>query len=188
MRRINLRIEKDNIVIRSATVDDVVQLNKWWNDGKVMEHAGFPNGIGESLEDTIENIKNRDRFRELCIIEIDGKAVGELSFSIKDNTAYPGWKICDFDYQNKGYGTKIIKMLFEFLFTDEEINSLVSVEKIFWDTMLDNKRAQHVYENKIGARRLGIRENAWKDQLGNLRSFVEYEITREELFNSFKGD
>lgn len=53
-----MRIQKDNIVIRSATVDDVIQLNKWWNDGKVMEHAGFPNGLGEALEDTIENIRS----------------------------------------------------------------------------------------------------------------------------------
>jgi len=79
-----MRIEKDNIVIRSATVDDAIQLNKWWNDGKVMEHAGFPNGLGESLEDTIENIQSKnDELRQLCIIEIDGKAVGELSYRIK---------------------------------------------------------------------------------------------------------
>ena len=52
-----MRIQNENIIIRSATIDDAVQLNKWWNDGKVMEHAGFPNGIGESLDDTIANIK-----------------------------------------------------------------------------------------------------------------------------------
>ena len=42
----NMRIQKDNILIRTATVDDAVQLNKWWNDGRVMEHAGFPYGLG----------------------------------------------------------------------------------------------------------------------------------------------
>ena len=68
-----MRIQKDNIVIRSATIDDAIQLNKWWNDGRVMEHAGFPNGLGESLEDTIEIIKSRnDEIRNLSIIEIDG--------------------------------------------------------------------------------------------------------------------
>lgn len=46
-----MRIQKDNIVIRSATIHDAIQLNKWWNDGRVMEHAGFPNGLGQSLED-----------------------------------------------------------------------------------------------------------------------------------------
>lgn len=180
-----MRIEKDNIVIRSATIDDATQLNKWWNDGRVMEHAGFPNGLGESLEDTINNIKSREgKLSQLCIIEIDGKSVGELSYSIKDdNAAYPGWKICDFSYQNQGYGPKIIRMLFEFLFTDEAINSKFLIEKIVWDTMLENKRAQYVYENKIGARKTGVRKNIWKDQAGKLRTAIDYEISREDFFN-----
>lgn len=182
-----MRIEKDNVVIRSATINDAIQLNKWWNDGTVMEHAGFPNGLGEPLEDTIDIIKSRgERLRHLCIIEIDGKPVGELSYKIeRDNVAYPGWKICDENYQNKGYGPKIIKMLFEFLFTDEDINSRCPINKIVWDTMLENKRAQHVYETKIGAKKIRIRENVWQDQLGNLRTFVEYEISREDFFKRF---
>lgn len=91
-----MRIQKDNIVIRSATIDDAIQLNKWWNDGRVMEDVGFPKGTGESLEDTIENIKRREgKLNDLCIIEIDGKPVGELNYNIKGNIAYPGWKICD---------------------------------------------------------------------------------------------
>jgi RimJ/RimL family protein N-acetyltransferase len=180
-----MKIQKDNIVIRSATIDDAVQLNKWWNDGSVMEHAGFPKGLGEFLEETIENIKSRNNeLRQLCIIEIDGKAVGELSYSIKGNTAYPGWKICNFDYQNKGYGTKIITMLFEFLFTDEIINTICPIDKISWDTMLENKRAQYVYENKIGARRIGVRKDCWKDQTGKLRTAVDYEICREDFFHN----
>ena len=181
-----MRIQKENIVIRSATIDDAIQLNKWWNDGKIMEHAGFPNGLGETIEDTIENIKSREnKLNQLCIIEIDGKPVGELSYRIKGDKAYPGWKICDFNYQNQGYGTKIIMILLEFLFTDGDINSTFSVNKIILDTMLENKRAQHVYEAKIGAKKIGIRENTWQDQVGNWRSAVDYEITREAFFDLF---
>ncbi len=181
-----MRIRKDNIVIRSATINDAVQLNKWWNDGKVMEHAGFPRGLGESLEDTIKNIRGWEgKLSQLCVIEIDGKLVGELNYRIKgDNAVYPGWKICDFSYQNQGYGPKIIRMLFEFLFTDEAINSKFPIEKIVLDTMLENKRAQHVYENKIGARKIGIRKDCWKDQNGKLRTVVDYELSKEEFFNA----
>ncbi|MDR7870598.1 MAG: GNAT family protein [Tissierellaceae bacterium] len=180
-----MRIEKDNIVIRSATLDDAIQLNEWWNDGLIMEHAGFPNGIGESLEETKNNIGNWEgKLSQLCIIEIDKKPIGELSYRIKgDGAAYPGWKICESDYQNRGYGPKIIMMLLEFLFTDEAINSKFSIDKVIWDTMLENKRAQYVYENKIGARKIGIQENIWQDQVGNWRSLVDYEISREEFFN-----
>ena len=181
-----MRIQKDNIVIRSATTHDAIQLNKWWNDGSVMEHAGFPNGLGESLEDTMNNIRSWEgKLSQLCIIEIDGKSVGELSYRIKgDNAAYPGWKICDFSYQNRGYGPKIIRMLFEFLFTDEVINSKFPIEKIVWDTMLENERAQYVYENKIGAQKVGVRKNCWKDQNGKLRTAVDYELSKEEFFNA----
>lgn len=181
-----MRIQNENIIIRSATIDDAVQLNKWWNDGNVMEHAGFPNGLGESIEDTITNIQNWERkLSQLCIIEIDGKPIGELSYRIKDdNAAYPGWKICDFNYQNQGYGPKIIMMLFEFIFTDEAINSRIPMKKIVWDTMIENKKAQYVYENKIGARKVGIRKDCWKDQTGRLRTAVDFEISKEGFFNA----
>lgn len=181
-----MRIEKDDIIIRSATVDDAIQLNKWWNDGRIMEHAGFPNGIGESLENTIANIKSWEgKLSQLCIIEINGKLVGEVSYRIKgDNGAYPGWKICDFRYQNQGYGPKIIRMLLEFLFTDESINSKCPIKRIIWDTMSENKRAQYVYERKIGAKKVGIRKDCWQDQTGRLRTAIDYEISREEFFNA----
>lgn len=116
------------------------------------------------------------------MIEIDGKPVGELSYRIKgDNVAYPGWKICDFSYQNQGYGPKIIMMLFEFPFTDEAINSKVPIEKIVWDRMFENKRAQYVYENKIGARKVGIRKDCWKDQIDKWRTAIDYELSKEEF-------
>lgn len=177
-----MRIETGNIVIRSATAADAKQLNSWWNDGRVMEHAGFPKGLGESLEDTIRNIKSWEgKLSQLCIIEIDGKAAGELNYRIGEHAAYPGWKICDDSYQNQGNGTKIIRALIEFLFTDEAINAKTRIEKIVWDTALENERAQHVYETKIGARKIDVKENAWKDQTGNWRSSVDYEITREDF-------
>lgn len=181
-----MRIQNKDIVIRSANIDDAVQLNKWWNDGNVMDHAGFPNGLGQSLEDTIRSIENWEgKLSQLCIIEIDGRSVGELSYRIKDdNTAYPGWKICDFNYQNQGYGTKIIMMLFEFIFTDEAINSRIPIKKIVWDTMIENKRAQYTYENKIGARKVGIRKDSWKDQTGKLRTSVDFEISKGRFFNA----
>ena len=179
-----MRIEKDNIVIRSANLKDAEILNRWWNDGSVMEHAGFPNGLGQSMEETIECVKrNEGRISQLCIIEIDGKPVGELDYNITGNdTVYPGWKICEKEYQNKGYGTVIISTLFDFIFTDEKINSVCKVNKIEWDTTLENKRAQYVYENKIKAVKKDVLKNNWKDQIGNWRTAVVYEISREKFY------
>src|SRR5699024_7902050 len=140
----------------------------------------------ESMEDTIDNIRSWEgKLSQLCIIEIDGKPVGELNYKIKgDNVAYPGWKICDFSYQNQGYGPKIIMMILEFIFTDEAINSKFPIEKIVWDTMLENKKAQYVYKNKIGARKVGIRKDCWKDQNGQMRTAVDYELSKEDFLNA----
>jgi RimJ/RimL family protein N-acetyltransferase len=74
-------------------------------------------------------------------------------------------------------------MLFQFLFTDPAINASIAVQRIVWDTMLENVRAQHVYEKKIGARRVRVVENAWQDQIGNWRNSVEYEIDRNTFFD-----
>ena len=35
-----------NLTIRNATVDDAAILADWWNDGTIMAHAGFPDGLG----------------------------------------------------------------------------------------------------------------------------------------------
>ena len=50
--------------------------------------------------------------------------------------------------------------------------------------MIENERAQYVYENKIGARKIRINENSWQDQLGRWRTSVDYEIKREDFFNA----
>ncbi|NLY19702.1 MAG: GNAT family N-acetyltransferase [Tissierellia bacterium] len=178
-----MRVEKDNIVIRSAVEDDAMYLNRWWNDGDVMEHAGFPKGLNLSLEETIKNIKSwENKLDELCIIEIDGIPIGELNFKIKGDTAYPGWKICEKEYQNIGYGPKVINLLLNFIFSDVDINSLETICEISWDTMAENTRAQYVYEEKIGARKTDLKRNHWKDQLGNWRDTIYYAINREEFY------
>lgn len=56
-------------------------------------------------------------------------------------------------------------------------------KKIILDTNLNNTRAQHVYE-KLGFKKIRVRDNSWKNQLGELQSFVDYELV-EECFNDF---
>ena len=40
-------LKHNNLIIRNATEKDAEQLALWWNDGKIMAHAGFPNGTGQ---------------------------------------------------------------------------------------------------------------------------------------------
>ena len=44
-------VEYNTLRIRNAAAKDAAQLAAWWNDGRVMAHAGFPNGLGISAEE-----------------------------------------------------------------------------------------------------------------------------------------
>lgn len=167
-------LKKDNLVVRPANENDAQILCDWWSNGEIMAHAGFPNGIQTDIDELIDRLsRETDNGRQL-IIEIDSNRVGEMSYSIKDKVAEIGIKICDFTYQEKGYGTKATKMLISYLFND------MKVRKIVLDTNLNNTRAQYVYE-KIGFKKTNIRIDSWTDQLGELQSAVEYELKIEDF-------
>ena len=44
------------------------------------------------------------------------------------------------------------------------------------------QRAQHVYE-KLGFRKTAVHYNSWKNQLGEMESSVDYELTADEFCN-----
>ena len=52
------------------------------------------------------------------------------------------------------------------------------------DTNLKNERAQHVYEKKLGFRRVGIETDAWQDRLGEWNSIVNYEMGKADWLAS----
>lgn len=180
VKKMNIKFE--NIKIREAEISDANILTNWWNDGKVMAHAGFPRGLGTNIKEVEKQIKSYEgKLGKLCIIEIGNIPIGEMSYGIVDGFAEVGWKLCDENFQNKGYGTKIINKTFEFIFNDKKINDTVNIEKIIWDTNLNNKRAQKVYEDKVHAIRVKVEKDAWEDQNGELQSSVLYEMPRERF-------
>lgn len=170
-----------DIVIRNATVADAVILETWWNDGTVMAHAGFPNGTGQTAEDIAAKIKSdADKVHRRMIIELAGVPIGETSYNhVEEGVAEIGIKICDFSKHDKGYGKIILSMLIAYLFDE------LGYEKIVLDTNRNNKRAQHVYE-QLGFRKVRIRENCWRNQLGELQSAVDYEMTKADLIDYAK--
>ena len=160
-----MELQHGNILLRDATKEDAKQLAEWWNDGAVMAHAGFPNGLGTTEEEVAEDIGTG-----ALIIEEAGKPIGEANYRIVDDkVAEIGIKICETDCQNRGLGRIILSMLISWLFEQ-------GFEKIVLDTNLTNLRAQHVYES-LGFRKLRINYDSWTDQLGNKQSAVDYELT-----------
>lgn len=171
-------LQFENLTIRNATTDDAGQLAAWWNDGAVMAHAGFPNGLGQTAADIAKDLKDdSDDSGRRLITELAGVPIGEMNYrNIGSHTAEIGIKICDFSLHDQGLGKKLLRMLISSLFYD------LGYEKIILDTNLNNKRAQHVYE-QLGFQKLRVRENSWQDQLGKWQSAVDYELIPQNFSN-----
>jgi len=180
-----------NLTIRDAGSSDAAQLCKWWNNGDVMAHAGFPNGLDTTLEIICESLaSDTDETHRRHIIELDGNPIGEMNYrnvtalqaaassGKSAATAEIGIKICEVSEQEKGYGTTLLNMFIGALFTH------YGYEKIILDTNTDNKRAQHVYKNKLHFSEVGVRGNSWTNQLGELQSSIDYELTRENWLSA----
>lgn len=174
-------LQRENLKIRNATVDDAKLLAAWWNDGKIMAHAGFPNGTGQTPECIAESLKkDADNVCRRLIIELDNVPIGEMVYrNMGGNTAEIGVKICDFSKHDKGYGKILLSMLISSLFND------MGYEKIILDTNLNNKRAQHVYQ-ELGFQKIQVRENSWRNQLGELQSTVDYEMHQKDFVSFAK--
>lgn len=172
-------ITHENLTIRSAEAKDAPLLGAWWRDGAVMAHAGFPRGLCLTDEEIAVSLQSdADDTRRRLIIEADGIPVGEMSYRNKGNaTAEIGIKICDFSKQNKGYGTRLLRMLCSALL------DTLGYEKIILNANLNNARAQHVFE-KLGFCKTGVRYDCWQDQLGRTQSAVDYELQKDAFLSA----
>ena len=182
-----MRLEQGKLCIKNAEKEDCKQLVSWWNDGAVMAHAGFPNGLGTNEEKVQKQIAaDSDDTRMHLVIWYDGNRIGEMSYAnlgdnleeigedaIENHTADIGIKICNPTFQEKGLGKIVLSMLIRELFSR-------GYTKIVLDTNLKNKRAQHVYE-RLGFQKVNIRMDAWIDQVGEKQSVVDYELTKEHF-------
>nr|WP_294484787.1 GNAT family protein [uncultured Anaerosporobacter sp.] len=68
----------------------------------------------------------------------------------------------------------MLSMLISDLFKD------LGYKKIVLETNLNNLRAQHVYE-KLGFQKLRVNVDAWKNQLGELQSSIDYELMEKDF-------
>lgn len=170
-----------DLLIRDAAAGDAEQLCRWWNDGNVMAHAGFPNGLGTTAgavrKQLEENKTGHAANNRRHIILWQNRPIGEMNYhETEPGTCEIGIKICDASMQNKGLGKKILSLFIRALFEE------YGYQKIILDTNAKNLRAQHVYE-QLGFRKLRINENSWQDQLGDWQSSVDYELTKEAFIS-----
>lgn len=165
-----MNITYEGFRLRNALPCDVPLLTRWWNDGRIMAHAGFADGLHTNEKEVLEKIKQDNENCRRLIIERNNTAIGEMIYFRKDeDTAEIGIKICDFQKHDKGYGKIVLSMLIQTLFGQ------MGYKKIVLDTDWNNLRAQHVYE-QLGFKKTAIHKDAWKDQQGRMRTNVDYEL------------
>lgn len=171
-----MELHYQQITIRQATAADAPLLADWWNDGRVMAHAGFPMGLGITEQEVSAYLENGN-----LILIFNDRPIGEMNYRhIDSNTAEIGIKICLSDFQSKGIGKIALSMLIEELFRN-------GYTRINLDINLKNIRAQHVYE-RLGFQKTRINYNSWQNQLGQLESSVEYTLAESYFHNYTKTE
>lgn len=171
-----MELQYQTISIRTATIQDAPLLARWWNDGTVMAHAGFPNGLGTTEEKVAAALGPGS-----LMLLYEGIPIGEMNYrSTVPDTAEIGIKICNASYQNLGIGKLALSLLIQELFQ-------MGYTRIVLDTNLKNTRAQHVYE-ALGFRKLQVNRNSWQNQLGQWESSVDYELHPNHFHNFLSGD
>ena len=166
-----MNLQYYDLTIRDALPSDAPQLVAWWNDGAVMAHAGFPLGLGTTVEREAARLPASGRL----MLEYKSQPIGEMNWRDVGGAAEIGIKICDSTMQERGLGRIALSLLCGELFR-------MGFPKIVLDTNLNNTRAQHVYE-KLGFRKVAVRENSWHDQLGNPQSAVDYALKPEDFMD-----
>ncbi len=174
-----------NICIRPLESGDEEILHRWWNDGEIMAHAGFPHGTLQGIE-SIREIVRRESAQEalfptskilmLCRRH-DMSPIGEVSYGGYDRhnqRCEIGIKICDFTAREKGFGTEALALFIDYLFMYLNLN------KIELTTMPDNSRAHHVYA-KLGFKRSGVMRGHYFDaRSGHFIDSVYMDLLKKE--------
>ena len=175
--QLNFVYDNKNFTIKSAVKTDAPLLLYWWNDGEIMAHAGFPLGLQITAQKVKENISKNSYNCQLMIIYCDDTPIGEMNYRAEGNVYDFGIKICNKEFQNGGYGTEILKQMFNYLFT------VKNAEKLTCDTNLKNIRAQYVYEYKLKMKRVKTLYYCWTNQIGEKSSATFFEITKKDFLS-----
>lgn len=168
----------DKVKLREAIPEDAELLCKWYSDGNVMVHVGFPNGLDRNVHELREHLAKKVSINNLFIIlNEENIPIGECSYNNLDKEKCNiGIKICELIYQGKGYGEDTIITFINYLFRN------YSLKHIDLDTLIENTRAQNLYR-KIGFKDIGIDSDCWGDPIGRSRSAINMTLLKEEFYN-----
>ena len=170
-------IESGRMRLKKATHQDVSTLQKWWNDGALMESVGFPKGLDISEEKVKKTLDKKNHAIMIAFDKEDGTPIGEFSYGqidIEEGTARVGLKIANLKYQGRGYGKEGLEAFLEYLFMT------YALEAVLIDTFTENKKARSLYE-AFGAETESVEKDYWTNPDGKSFDVVFYRITKERF-------
>jgi RimJ/RimL family protein N-acetyltransferase len=173
-------LKGDGFILRPIKMADASNWAKWSKDKKTVQYTSIvPLSLPKEKEWIKKTIKNKTDFTFGVVLD-DGTHIGGagLHFYPTHQKAMLGIVIGDPKYHDKGYGTKIVKILLKFGFEKLKLN------KIELTVFVKNPRAQKVY------RRCGFKkEGLLRDHVSKYGKFHdEYimGILKSEYFKKYK--
>ncbi len=137
-------IRGEKVIIRTTTRQDLADLIKLWNDGRVMQWVGFPNGLGYDagkIRDWFEKLQSQPH-RHHFTVWADGMGFcGEVYYAIDKQHQRAGLDI-KFrpEAQGQGLATDALKTLIRCVFETEK-----DVEVVWTEPHKANTASQKLY-------------------------------------------
>jgi RimJ/RimL family protein N-acetyltransferase len=158
-------------VIRATAEDDLPNIQSLWNDGRVMQWVGFPNGLGYDLERMkkwFNHLQADQDCRHFVVHDRKGNFCGELFYrkDMAHKRAALDIKLLP-EAQGRGIAAEALKALIRLVFSNEpEINA------VWTEPSEENAAARKLYA------RCGLSP---KPRPADLEEWVSYwELRRED--------
>lgn len=157
MKAFRFFIKSNRIIIKPITDDDLPMLMTWWNDGRVMVHVGYPQGLGLTINDMktyMKKWRNDQTSIRMIICLKDATPIGETAFhnyrpELKETEI--GIKICRPELWGQGLGTEALQAMTNYAFLH------LGVKRVLLNPSKTNIRIIHVNQ-KCGYRTIGEKD------------------------------
>ena len=153
------------VEIRPTTADDLPDLGRLWNDGRVMRWVGFPEGLGhdEHSLDTWFALLQASRCARHFVLREDGRFCGELFYRVdaRHRRAELDVKLVP-EAQGHGVATESLGWLIDRVFEREP-----GVDAVWTEPWPENPAARALYV------RCGLAETSRPADLGPGPSYWE---------------
>lgn len=172
----NFVFETERLTVRIATVNDVHLFHTLWNDPKVMENVGFPQGLRITESELKERLSKQGEceFEQLLVVELkaSGQAIGEckLSKPNQEGIVNPDVKLLPQFWGHK-YGVEIWRGLIGYQFAHTNCIAVQGTPNV-------KNIASIKMQEAVGAVHVGEGEYQFPESMRHYTMPVRYHIYR----------